>query len=637
LIANAAKPASKKSASKSAKSAPSGFEVVIGRRELKGWIAGAEDGSRIFFHAVVELSDGAVLVAGELVDTARQVRSLRLGDGRGVAMDTIEIASRGPGVVTFLGAAPTPRDAKGLLFEIESADGERFEGGVPEFGGLEPFYEFINTADASKAIAWTAKLISDATAIGGGLAAAPIMDDLLQAVATRLTTNRAGSGSRLSAHVDGAERIGAEGIVVKGWVVYDSGDPMVSCAAVSLSGARAEFPLPLPSTMRPDVVAAMASVMTDPRPDCGFVAFAPIPAFAAADAHWFLEARTRSGSIFRFPFRLAPARPERAAIEAILAWAEDSAVDLGDIFARALDAPIRLLWRRMLARRSEPVVTSFGERARRAEISIVVPLYGRLDFLKHQIARFSNDPDFIGENAIVDLVYVLDDPRHGKDFELKARLAADSYGLPFRVVDLLGNHGFSTANNVGASFATGETLILMNSDVMPKRGGWASQLARTLKEIENCGVLGCRLLFEDGSIQHAGMDFRESIMLPGAWTNEHPGKGLPVTFDPHTETKKAPCVTGACLTIPRKLYLELGGLSDDYVIGDFEDSDLCLKVREKGLEVYYTPDVELYHLERQSMRLIGDGRADWRQKLTLFNMWRHARTWGHFISPSDAA
>jgi len=104
-----------------------------------------------------------------------------------------------------------------------------------------------------------------------------------------------------------------------------------------------------------------------------------------------------------------------------------------------------------------------------------------------------------------------------------------------------------------------------------------------------------------------------------------------VPFDTHAVPEAVPAVTGACLLIDRKLFNMLGGMSEDYVIGDFEDSDLCLRVRQHGLKIYYTPDVELYHLERQSMRLIGHGSAWWRQSLTLYNMWKHTRRWGALI------
>ena len=64
---------------------------------------------------------------------------------------------------------------------------------------------------------------------------------------------------------------------------------------------------------------------------------------------------------------------------------------------------------------------------------------------------------------------------------------------------------------------------------------------------------------------------------------------------------KCQAVTGACALMRREVYDSVGGLDEKFLIGDFEDSDLCLKVREKGLEIACLPlPVTLIHLERQS-------------------------------------
>ena len=53
--------------------------------------------------------------------------------------------------------------------------------------------------------------------------------------------------------------------------------------------------------------------------------------------------------------------------------------------------------------------------------------------------------------------------------------------------------------------------------------------------------------------------------------------------------------------MPADLFREIGGFTRDYIIGDYEDSDLCLKIRAAGREIRYVPAAELYHLERQSI------------------------------------
>jgi GT2 family glycosyltransferase len=224
---------------------------------------------------------------------------------------------------------------------------------------------------------------------------------------------------------------------------------------------------------------------------------------------------------------------------------------------------------------------------------------------------------------------VLDDPALREAFQLLCRDVHDVYGVPFRAIALERNLGYSGASNAGAAIASAPLLLFLNSDVLPKRARWAGRLASAYRRLERCGILGCRLLLEDGAIQHAGMTFRDSTILPGSWQNEHTAKGLPTAFDRASGAIRVPAVTGACLMIDRGLFAQLDGLGEDYVIGDFEDSDLCLKAYEAGHLTYYTPEVELYHLERQSVKLLG--QADWRQTLTLYNMWKHTQKWGALI------
>jgi GT2 family glycosyltransferase len=96
----------------------------------------------------------------------------------------------------------------------------------------------------------------------------------------------------------------------------------------------------------------------------------------------------------------------------------------------------------------------------------------------------------------------------------------------------------------------------------------------------------------------------------------------------------ADAITGACLMLRRALAVELGGFDEAYLIGDFEDADLCLKLRARGLSVAVDLDTTLYHLERQSQ--IGP-EALWRRNVTLFNAWTHERRWAATLAELDGS
>jgi GT2 family glycosyltransferase len=198
------------------------------------------------------------------------------------------------------------------------------------------------------------------------------------------------------------------------------------------------------------------------------------------------------------------------------------------------------------------------------------------------------------------------------------------YGIPFRVAVLERNVGFAAANNAAARLARGRLLLLLNSDVLAGARGWLRRLRRFHDRHPDIGALGPKLLFEDGSLQHAGIFFRRA---PGArvWENAHYFKGMHGSLPAANRTRPVPAVTGACLMIDHGLYDRVGGLSGDYIQGDYEDSDLCLRLLKEGRRNWYLPNAELYHLEGRSYALAR------RQRNARYNAWLHSERWGTTI------
>lgn len=317
-------------------------------------------------------------------------------------------------------------------------------------------------------------------------------------------------------------------------------------------------------------------------------------------------------------------------------WLMNFPTPLHRLAARARQVDLRILEPMLEARRREwdalPVrVADVGPQVGAPTASLVIPLYGRFDFVEHQLLAFSRDPWL---RANVEVVYVIDDPA------LVGRMATEAwslqrlYGVPFRWVWGGVNRGYAGANNLGAAHARAEHLVFLNSDAFPRGPGWVEALLAPLQADRGLGAVGPRLLFGDGSIQHAGMVFRRREDLD-IWTNHHPGMGLDPALDPHSSLAEVPCVTGACLAMRRSDLERVGGWDTGYLVGDFEDSDLCLKLRAQGLRIGYLPTVELTHLERQSFRLVGEG--DFRTRVVVYNAVRHESRWGEAIAASAAA
>jgi GT2 family glycosyltransferase len=163
------------------------------------------------------------------------------------------------------------------------------------------------------------------------------------------------------------------------------------------------------------------------------------------------------------------------------------------------------------------------------------------------------------------------------------------------------NSGYASACNAGAAAARAPMLLFLNSDVLPAAPGWLGRMLARLARDRRLVAVGPRLLFEDGSIQHAGLLFRRGE--DGAWLNDHYCKGYPRQHPAARSARTVPAVTGAALLVRRPAFDQAGGFCTDYILGDFEDSDLCLKLREAGGEIAYEPAAELFHFERQSIAL----------------------------------
>jgi GT2 family glycosyltransferase len=165
------------------------------------------------------------------------------------------------------------------------------------------------------------------------------------------------------------------------------------------------------------------------------------------------------------------------------------------------------------------------------------------------------------------------------------------------------NLNFAGGCNRGAELATGETLIFLNNDTTVPSGA-LEELADQTRE-PGITAAGCRLLFPDGTIQHAGVafyrnpDFR-GVPMPQHVFHHHAGEipGTRAVYETDT-------ITSACFAVRRDAFLAVGGYETGYVNG-LEDIDLCLKLRTAGHRIVYRGDVQIIHHEGASR---GKGQA----------------------------
>jgi GT2 family glycosyltransferase len=149
--------------------------------------------------------------------------------------------------------------------------------------------------------------------------------------------------------------------------------------------------------------------------------------------------------------------------------------------------------------------------------------------------------------------------------------------------------------NLGVSIARGKMLLLLNDDTQIIAPDW---IERMLDHFEkpHVGVVGAKLLYADGTIQHAGVVHAQGY--PVHVRQRYPRDDVGYFFST-SGVRNYAAVTGACMMTPTDLYRSIGGYSEEFAIA-FNDIDYCQKVRSCGRHVVFAPRAELFHFEAQS-------------------------------------
>ncbi|MBF0573888.1 MAG: glycosyltransferase family 2 protein [Desulfamplus sp.] len=157
---------------------------------------------------------------------------------------------------------------------------------------------------------------------------------------------------------------------------------------------------------------------------------------------------------------------------------------------------------------------------------------------------------------------------------------------------------YSAINNFAAKHAKGDVLLFLNSDTEVISEEWLEAMLEHACR-DNVGAIGAKLYYVNDTIQHAG------VIVGIAGVAGHAFKHI--KRDEKDFYHGFPCmvrnvsaVTGACMMTRRSVFEEVGGFDEEYFKVSYNDLDLCLKMREKGYQIIYTPFAELYHYESYS-------------------------------------
>ncbi len=161
-----------------------------------------------------------------------------------------------------------------------------------------------------------------------------------------------------------------------------------------------------------------------------------------------------------------------------------------------------------------------------------------------------------------------------------------------------GEFNYSAINNMGAREATGDYFLLLNNDTEVITRNWMEELLMYAQR-KDVGAVGCKLYYDDYTIQHAGIVLGLGAHRTAGHTHYKQAKDNLGYMGRLCYAQDVSAVTGACLMVKKSDYFLAGGLSEDFAVA-LNDVDFCLKLRSQGLLNIFTPFAEMFHYESKS-------------------------------------
>lgn len=243
-----------------------------------------------------------------------------------------------------------------------------------------------------------------------------------------------------------------------------------------------------------------------------------------------------------------------------------------------------------------------------ARTTVVVPVRNRVSLTQQCVEGLASS---YGGREDVEVV-VVDDGSTDKTAEF-----LEIAGIA--VVRHAESMGFAASCNDGAAAGAGEFVLFLNNDTVGE-DGWLDALISYAESNEQAAIVGARLLYQNKTIQHAGIVFGADH-LP-----RHVYRGFPCDHQAVSKPRRFQAVTGACMLVRRGAFEEIGGFDTSFVNG-FDDVDLCLRAAERGGETHYCPQSVLVHLEAATR---GEDAALFRR-----NAERYLERWGSRVRRDD--
>jgi len=225
----------------------------------------------------------------------------------------------------------------------------------------------------------------------------------------------------------------------------------------------------------------------------------------------------------------------------------------------------------------------------RPKVSIVIPTRDQASSLKKCVDSIFEKTDYPAYELIV-----LDNESYDSQaLEFLAELKKRDGVQVERIEDAF---NYSRLNNRGVELSSGTFVALLNNDVEVLNADWLTEMVSRAMQ-PKVAMVGARLWYPNGTLQHGGV----ILGAGGIAGHAHAGlrRGDAGYFARAHLAQDVSAVTTACALVKREVYLKLGGLDENLAV-TFNDVDFCLRLREAGYRIVWTPYAELIHHESAS-------------------------------------
>jgi GT2 family glycosyltransferase len=326
------------------------------------------------------------------------------------------------------------------------------------------------------------------------------------------------------------------------------------------------------------------------------------------------------------PVVLAPADLLGRMLEAV-SWLQipSGTSQRPDVTAGAM---LRQLNRQVLSRTIVAAPLRHGGSGSVPTLSIVISPVHAVDELRRQLAFIAAAPGI----DRVELIYANSHRNEMNDFFAFVEFAYELHHVNVVAVAMSEAPGLARTRNEAAAAASGGTLLFLDPCVFPGDRDWLGRTLRLSAAIGEREVVGGVLLHEDDSVRHGPHRLRRSRRPGSLWEVADGPFGSPRHLDDALIGAPTVAVGGGAMLIPRPFFTELGGFHEDYILGGYEDFDLCFRARAAGGSVRLDPTLVFYDLGSPITPAQSSRDGAMRINQALFN-----ERWGSELESFDLA